>query len=112
MPDVTLSPQRATSAGINPHYHTPFSDANDYKVRNDGNVILLCRNGTGSAATITITTPGTVDGDLAVPDRVVSVPVNGERVIADLDPAIYNSGLDLSFIVRDHTNLRIAVIQT
>jgi hypothetical protein len=36
-------------------------------------VKLLVNNGSGSAITVTIATPGVIDGDLAIADRAVSV---------------------------------------
>lgn len=40
------------------------------------NVKLLVRNGGATTPTVTIATPETVDGDLAVADRVVTIPAN------------------------------------
>lgn len=55
-------------------------------------VVLHARNTTGAAHTVTLVTPQLIDGDLAVADRVVSIPATtGQRFIAvpDLyrDPA-------------------------
>lgn len=36
-------------------------------------VKLLVKNGSGSSITVTLATPGTVDGDLAIADRAVTV---------------------------------------
>jgi len=45
-------------------------------------IVLVVKNGNAGACTVTITTPETVDGDLAVADRVVSVPATtGETLI-------------------------------
>lgn len=40
------------------------------------NVKLLVRNGGATTPTVTIATPETVDGDLTVQDRVVTIPAN------------------------------------
>jgi hypothetical protein len=37
-------------------------------------ILLLVKNGNAGACTVTLVTPELVDGDLAVADRVVSVP--------------------------------------
>lgn len=44
-------------------------------------VLLLVKNGDASPHTVTLVTPGVVDGDLAVEDRAVAVPAGGDTAI-------------------------------
>lgn len=44
-------------------------------------VLLLVKNGDASSHTVTMVTPGVVDGDLAVADRDEVVPAGGESMI-------------------------------
>lgn len=44
----------------------------DQSATGDG-VMLLVKNGAGSSITVTLTTPGVVDGDLAIADRTFTV---------------------------------------
>lgn len=65
-----------TEQGITPTFRV--SSASDTV---PGGVVLDVRN-TGTICTVTVTTPQTVSGDLAVAERVVSVPATtGEKVI-------------------------------
>ena len=48
-------------------------------------VELAVKNGSGSSITVTLATPETVDGDLAVADRTVTVPAGGEMSIPITD---------------------------
>lgn len=48
-------------------------------------VEVAVKNGSGSAVTVTLVTPGTVDGDLGITDRAVSVPAGGETTIPVTD---------------------------
>lgn len=44
-------------------------------------VVLLVKNGDASSHTVTLATPGVVDGDLAVADRTVTVAAGAEKAI-------------------------------
>lgn len=60
-------------------------------VNTDKNAALLLyvNNGSGSPITVTIQTPGTVDG-LAIADRTVTVAAGAERFIGPLTAKDYN----------------------
>lgn len=66
-------PEQVTSAGLDATAH--LASAGGDTVPPD--VTLRVINGGGAPITLTIVTPGTVDGDLAIADRAVAVP-NGE----------------------------------
>jgi hypothetical protein len=52
-----------------------FSNANSGgdQCATGSDVLLLVKNGSGSSITVTLTTPGTVDGDLSIADRTLTV---------------------------------------
>lgn len=51
------------------------------KVKTGPGTFILVDNGSAGAVTVTLATPGTVDG-LAIDDRIVSVPAGEQRAIA------------------------------
>lgn len=74
-------------------------------------VKLLVKNGAGSSVTVTLATPGTVDGDLSIADRTMTVAAGSTSGIpvTDLyrDPA---TGL-ASITYSDATSVTAAVIR-
>jgi hypothetical protein len=48
-------------------------------------VRLYVKNGSGSSVTVTLATPGTVDGDLAIADRTVTVAAGATTAIPMTD---------------------------
>lgn len=86
---ATYPAESPTSSGLAP---TPRTPASGDKV--PAGVVLVVEN-TGTIATITITTPKTLDGDLAVGDRVVSVPATtGRRMILIPNNDVYRDPAD------------------
>lgn len=79
--------QTATRNGVEP---TENAVAASDTFVNDGRTILVVDNGSGSELTVTITTPGTVDG-LAIADKTVTVAIGDKAVIGPFPPAIYNN---------------------
>lgn len=79
--------QYPTSAGAGLTYTAAAAAGN--KFSNDGRTGLNVRNASGSSITVTITTPGTIDG-LAIADKTFTVPATtGDRWWKG-DPAVYN----------------------
>lgn len=92
-----LTTQQMTSAGaaITLAAATGGGDTADIS---NGRTFLFVKNGSGAPITVTLATPGTVDGDLAVGDRAVSVPATtGERMIGPLNPAVYGSIVAITY---------------
>lgn len=108
---ATLPVQTVTAAGLTPVYDaaSPGGD----KVRPGTRVALHFRNAdTLSSVTVTLVTPGTVQG-LAIADRTVTVPAAGEVMVtvpADLygDPA--DGGL-ASFTYSAATDVTVAALR-
>lgn len=74
-------------------------------------VCLFVKNATGAAITVTLVTPQSVDGDLAVADRTFSVPLtNGEFLIPV--PDLYrNPATGRANITYSATGLNVAVVR-
>lgn len=74
-------------------------------------VLLLVNNGDGSSHTVTLVTPGVVDGDLAVEDRAVVVPAGGDTAIPVThryrDPATDRASITYDAV----TSVTVAVIR-
>jgi len=86
----TLTVQQIDRAGITPSLVTANEDG--YYVPNDGRVFLQLQNTDSTEVTVTIETPGTVDG-LAVTDRTVAIPAtDGDKMIGPFPPGVYNDG--------------------
>lgn len=106
--------QTATKAGVtSPQLILTTSET--WKFRNDGRTVLLFeKSGTAAGAcTVTITTPGTVNG-LAISDQTISVAAStASRKQAGPFPAsLFNDASgDVSFTVTDTVGLVVAVVK-
>ena len=82
---ATLNPQSVTHAGLVPTY-TAATSGGDACPTGSG-VLLAVKNGDSASHTVTLVTPGTVDG-LAVADRTVTVAASATVFIpiADVYP--------------------------
>ena len=89
MARTELTLQTTTRAGIAPTYTAATVDG--FAVNNEYyRVILHVKNGNASPCTVTVQTPGTVDG-LAIPDLTVVVPATtGDKMIGPFPGAVYN----------------------
>lgn len=88
MPRTALTIQTPTPDGVAPAFSAANVDGHSLG-NSDGATMLYVKNGAAGAVTVTVQTPGTVDG-LAIPDRTISVPAGGERLIGRLRPDVYN----------------------
>lgn len=77
---ATLTTQNIGNAGITPAY-VAAAAGGDKVVPGEGTYIHV-KNGGGSSINVTLATPATVDGSLAVGDRVVAVAAGAEAKIA------------------------------
>lgn len=88
MSRTALTVQVISRSGLAPSFAAANTDG--HAVPNDGRMFVHVKNASGSAVTVTIQTPGTVDG-MAVADRTVSVAATtGERMIGPFPPSQYN----------------------
>jgi hypothetical protein len=74
---ATVATEPVTTTGIEATANA--ASASGDKVRPDSLVRVI--NGSGSSITMTMVTPQTVDGDLAVADRTVAVPAGEARYV-------------------------------
>lgn len=110
MARTAITAQKITSAGIAPAYEPANVAGNSYRLV--AGRYLHVKNGSGASVTVTVPTPGLVDG-LAVADRTVAVPAAGERLIALGTTATYKQAggvahVDYSAV----TSVTVAVFDT
>jgi hypothetical protein len=77
---ATLTTQNIATTGILPTY-AAAAGGGDAMVA-DSTSFLHIKNGTGSSMVVTLVTPATVDTNLAVTDRAVTVGANSEQMIS------------------------------
>ncbi len=119
MPTITLTPQQAvrggltnvlTASGASPLLNV----ADTFIFNNTGHEVIQFRKSGAGACTVTITTPGTVDG-LAIADRTVTVPATtGDVTIGPFPPETYNTaGTDMlaGFTVSEITGLSAMILR-
>jgi hypothetical protein len=106
---ATLSTEQVTSSGLEatPNAATPTTGD---KVRPGS--ILRVANGGVASSTVTMPTPQTVDGDLAVADRTVVVP-NGEARFV-FASEVYRNPADklVTIVCAPATSVTIEVIKS
>lgn len=82
--DVTT--QQLPYAGLQPVHTAPIIDGDIVDV---GRCFLSVINGGAGDITVTVQTPETVDGDLAIEDRTVTVPVSTTPTLIPLTSPRY-----------------------
>ena len=88
MARTALAVQNVTRGGLTPAYTAANVDG--HSIPNSGRELVHVKAG-ATPTTVTIQTPGTIDG-MAVADRTVTVPASQERMIGPFPPEIYNQG--------------------
>lgn len=78
-----LTTQQITQAGVGPTFVAAAGGGD--QVLADDRTYLHVKNASGGAITVTVVTPGTVNG-LAIADLTVSVPAAGEREFGPIGP--------------------------
>lgn len=91
-----LSTQQMTSAGAAITLASATGGGDTADISN-GRTFLWVKNGAGSPVTVTLTTPGVIDGDLAVADRAVSVTNGTEKLIGPLRPDVYGGVVAIAY---------------
>lgn len=91
MARTAITPQviLRTSNGLTPSYGA-VDQANGNQFQNTGREILHVKNTNGATRTLTVATPGSVDG-LAVADPTFVIPATtGDKFIGPFPPGVYN----------------------
>jgi hypothetical protein len=86
MARTALAVQDIVRAGLNPVYSAANVDG--HSIQNNGRTVLHVKTA-GTPCTVTIQTPGTVDG-MAVADRTVALGATAERIIGPFPPGDYD----------------------
>ena len=63
--------------------------------QNDGKVLIVARNSGVTPRNITMTTPGTVDGE-AIGDPVYSLAASATVILGPFDPAVYGHTMTIT----------------
>lgn len=85
---AVLPTQAVSRTGLGPTYSAAAGGGD--KLTPGDHVCLHVKNGGGSSITVTLVTPGTVEG-LAVADVAVVVPNAGERMIGPLPASLFRA---------------------
>jgi hypothetical protein len=85
-PRISVVTQAVPYAGLVPVHTAPTIDGDVVDV---GRCHLSVINGSAASITVTIQTPGVVDGDLPITDRIVTVPVGTTPKYIPLNSANY-----------------------
>lgn len=105
---AVLTVQDVTLGGVAPAFSAASAGGDTFPY--DAEAIVVVKNGSAAAITVTVTTPGTLASGDAYPDKVISVPAGGERwfrVVADYrDPTTGNVALAYSAV----TSVTVAVV--
>jgi len=83
-----LAVQQSTRAGLTPVYTAANVDG--HNIPNTGSEVLHIKT-VGTACTVTIAIPSTVDGQ-SVTNKTVVLGTSSERIIGPFPPNIYNQG--------------------
>jgi len=89
MARTALTVNEVVRAGV--AFSPSAANVDGHSLANDRNaaLFLYVNNGSGSSVTVTIQTPGTVDG-LAVADRTVAVAAAAEKLIGPFPSGVYD----------------------
>lgn len=110
MATVALSVEEITRAGKDLTDTGSLSTSDTYTFPNNGRTFLHFKKSGASTCTVTIATPGSVDG-LAVADLTVSVPAStGDVMVGPFPREVYNDANGLvSFTLSNITGLTVGV---
>ena len=109
------TPQTVVPGGLVVSYAN--ADAtNKHEFANTGREFISGKNGGGGSINVTVETPGTVDGDLAIADRVVPVAAGVDALLGPWPTSVYNqtSSSDrgkVFFEVDADTSVTVAVLK-
>ena|SRR3990167_3538091 len=95
MARTAVNYQQIVRTGLEQTYEAAYVDGN--KFSNDGRMFLIVKNGAGAPITVTVQTPGTVDG-LAVAEQTITVTNAEERMIGPFPPGIYNQSDGMVYV--------------
>jgi hypothetical protein len=105
---------RNSPAGLATVYSTGLAQPDTFTFSNDGNVFLHFEKTGAGACTVTVITPGTVAGGIAVADPTYTVPATtGDVMVGPFPPDVFNdpaTGL-VSFTMSDVVGMSVAAFR-
>jgi hypothetical protein len=107
MPRTAITPQQVTSAGLTVATEPANVDGNSIPA----GTILEVGNASAGSINVTAVTPGTVDGDLALPNRVVAVAAGATVLIGRLGPVYHQSDGTIHVNYSAVTSVTVAAIR-
>ncbi len=98
-------------SGLTPSYAAGDA-AETYVIPNNGAVFVHVKKIGINACTVTVVTPGTIDG-MAIPDYTATVPAStGDKMIGPFPPSIYNDSVGrITVTFSEVTGLTFAVLR-
>lgn len=84
---TVLAVTNITRAGVTDTLTAAITDG--HRFSNDGKTFLEVANGYTDTVTVTVETPGTVDG-LAIADLAVAIPAGSTKFIGPFQPSLFN----------------------
>lgn len=107
MARTAITPQQVTSAGLTPATEPANVDGNSIPQ----GVALQVTNGDASSIDVTIPTPGSIDGDLPLPDRIVSVAAGATVLIGRLGGVFHQDDNTIHIDYTAITSVTVAAIK-
>ncbi len=99
MADVNVSPEVSVRDGVAITHKGSLSASDNYKIPNNGRLLVYVDNGGSADITVTIVTPGQAQG-LAIADYTATVEDGDNLLMGPFDPSIFNDSdgkIDVSF---------------
>ncbi len=109
MPRTALTVTEISRTGVDRPSQAVGDVANGNSIAgNDGRVFLEVTNDDAATQTVTIQTPGTIDG-LAIADLVVSLAAAAVKLIGPLSPTTFNQSDGLVYVDPSDADLKFRV---
>lgn len=90
MAETAIAPEQIDRDGADVTFHD-CDAGNGNKIANNGKIWLrIWNNGVTGSATVTVTVPGTVDGN-AITDKAYALSTGDDLTLPPFDPSIYNN---------------------
>lgn len=107
---ATLTVQSISRTGLSPSYGAAAGGGDEFV--NTGIQFFHAKNGSGGDIVVTFETPNSVDTNLAIADRTVTVTAGEERIIGPFPVANYNDANGKVQVTYDGvTSLTVGVFQ-
>jgi len=106
MADVTVAPSVPGASGAAVSFMS-LNASDDFKIANNGKLMIWIKETAASTANVTVVTPLTVGG-LAVTDQVIALTANQEKAAGPFPRNLYGDTLTVN---ADGTNVDLEAVQ-